>query len=196
MVLMSLEIIFPGFFTISFQPLCPPPKPVSKCLLKCFLPIMQKDRERKSVRNLALLLLHRKAALCFIPVVQLLNHVPFLWSQGLQPIRLLCPCGFPGKNTEVGCHFLLQGIFLIQGLNLCLLDWQANSFPLKYQESSKPGLKSLSFHLENSFHVPLGNTLSYESRWPYDCPLNSYILITYLLNKMQQHFVELKNTTT
>ena len=26
----------------------------------------------------------------------------------------------PGKNTGVGCHFLLQGIFLTQGLNLCL----------------------------------------------------------------------------
>ena len=26
-----------------------------------------------------------------------------------------------GKNTEVGCHFLLQGIFLTQGLNPCLL---------------------------------------------------------------------------
>ena len=28
---------------------------------------------------------------------------------------------FSGKNTGVGCHFLLQGIFLIQGSNLCLL---------------------------------------------------------------------------
>ena len=28
---------------------------------------------------------------------------------------------FPSKHTGVGCHFLLQGIFLIQGLNLCLL---------------------------------------------------------------------------
>ena len=27
---------------------------------------------------------------------------------------------FPGKNTEVGCHFLLQKIFLTQGLNLNL----------------------------------------------------------------------------
>ena len=27
---------------------------------------------------------------------------------------------FPGKNTGVGCHFLLQGIFPTQGLNLCL----------------------------------------------------------------------------
>ena len=28
--------------------------------------------------------------------------------------RLLCPWNFPGKNTGVGCHFLLQDIFLTQ----------------------------------------------------------------------------------
>ena len=27
---------------------------------------------------------------------------------GLQPTRLLCPWDFPGKNTGVGGHFLLQ----------------------------------------------------------------------------------------
>ena len=27
---------------------------------------------------------------------------------GLQPTRLLCPWASPGKNTGVGCHFLLQ----------------------------------------------------------------------------------------
>ena len=26
----------------------------------------------------------------------------------MQPTRFLCPWGFPGKNTGVGCHFLLQ----------------------------------------------------------------------------------------
>jgi len=36
---------------------------------------------------------------------------------GLQSARLLCPWDFPGKNTGVGCHFLLQGIFLTQELN-------------------------------------------------------------------------------
>ena len=36
-----------------------------------------------------------------------------LWARGLQSARLLCPCNFPGKNTEVGCHFRLQGIFPI-----------------------------------------------------------------------------------
>ena len=32
-----------------------------------------------------------------------------LRPHGLQPTRLLCPWDFPGKNTGVGCHFLLQG---------------------------------------------------------------------------------------
>ena len=39
----------------------------------------------------------------------------------------------PGKNTGVGCHALLQGVFLTQGLNphlLCLLHWQVGSLPL------------------------------------------------------------------
>ena len=30
----------------------------------------------------------------------------------------------PGKNTGVGCHALLQGIFLTQGLNLSLLHFR------------------------------------------------------------------------
>ena len=34
---------------------------------------------------------------------------------------LLCPSDFPIKNTGVICHFLLQGIFPIQSLNLHLL---------------------------------------------------------------------------
>ena len=32
-----------------------------------------------------------------------------LWPHGLQPSRLLCPRVSLGKNTEVGCHFLLPG---------------------------------------------------------------------------------------
>ena len=38
---------------------------------------------------------------------------------------------FPGKNTAMDCHFLLQGIFPTQGSNpslLRLLPWQADSF--------------------------------------------------------------------
>ena len=49
------------------------------------------------------------------------------------PPRLFCPWDSPGKNTGVGCHALLQGIFLTQGWNphlLCLLHWRAGSLPL------------------------------------------------------------------
>ena len=35
---------------------------------------------------------------------------------GRQLARLLCPWNSPSKNTGVGCHFLLQGIFSTQGL--------------------------------------------------------------------------------
>ena len=37
-----------------------------------------------------------------------------------QATRLLRPWDSPGKNTGVGCHLLLQGIFPTQGLNLGL----------------------------------------------------------------------------
>ena len=40
-----------------------------------------------------------------------------------QPAWFLCPWDSPGKNTGVGGHFLLQGIFLTQGLNLRLLQF-------------------------------------------------------------------------
>ena len=53
---------------------------------------------------------------------------------------LLCPWNFPGKNPRVGCHFILQGIFLTQGLNLCLLSLQhlqAGSLPLCYLGSQE-----------------------------------------------------------
>ena len=50
-----------------------------------------------------------------------------LQLHGLQPARLLCPWDSPGRNTGVGCHSLLQGIFPIQGLNPHLLSWQVDS---------------------------------------------------------------------
>ena len=50
-----------------------------------------------------------------------LQSCPTLRSYGLQFTRLLCPWDSPGKNTGVGWHALLQGIFLTQGSNLDLL---------------------------------------------------------------------------
>ena len=39
----------------------------------------------------------------------------------LQPTKPLCPWNSSGKNTEVGCHALLQGIFPTHGSNPNLL---------------------------------------------------------------------------
>ena len=63
----------------------------------------------------------------------LISEQEALRPHELQPIRLLCPWDSPRKNTGVGCHALLQGIFLTQGLKphlLCLSCWQAGSLPL------------------------------------------------------------------
>ena len=57
-----------------------------------------------------------------------------LWPPSeLSPTRLLCPWHFPGQNTGVDCHFLLQGIFQTQGLNPHLLHWQVGSWTLSHQ---------------------------------------------------------------
>ena len=59
-----------------------------------------------------------------------------LRPNGLKLTRLLCPWNFPGKNTGVSWHFLLQQIFLTtQRSNPHLLHWQAGSLPLRYQGS-------------------------------------------------------------
>ena len=43
-----------------------------------------------------------------------------------------------GKNTEVGCHFLFQGIFPTQGLNPGLLHHRQILYHLSHQGSSAP----------------------------------------------------------
>ena len=56
-----------------------------------------------------------------------------LRPHGLQPTRLLCPWNSPGKNTGVGCHAHLHGIFPTQGSNphlWRLLHRQVGSLPL------------------------------------------------------------------
>ena len=54
-----------------------------------------------------------------------------LWHKGL--IRLLCPWSYPGKNTGVCCHSLLQWIFLTQGVNLGILSCRQIIYYLSQQ---------------------------------------------------------------
>ena len=58
-----------------------------------------------------------------------------------QPLRSM---GFPSKNTLVGCHFILQGIFLTQEWNLSLLrllPWWEGCLPLSHPGSPKLYMK-------------------------------------------------------
>ena len=50
----------------------------------------------------------------------------------LQPTRLLYPWSSPGKNTGVRCHFLLQRIFLTQGMEPRSPTLQADSLPSEH----------------------------------------------------------------
>ena len=55
---------------------------------------------------------------------QSLTHVQLFGTPRTIALQALLSMGFSSKNTGVGCHALLQGIFLTQGLNsylLCLL---------------------------------------------------------------------------
>ena len=70
-----------------------------------------------------------------------------LQSHGLWPARLLCPWNSPDKNTEVGCHSLLQGIFPTQGWNpgllhcrqiLCRVTWEARNYPTQRSRRQFP----------------------------------------------------------
>ena len=64
-------------------------------------------------------------------------------SRVLQAARLLCPWNSPGKNTGVGSHSLLQGIFPTQGLNPGILYCRQVLYCLSHQGSPATGAKSV-----------------------------------------------------
>ena len=72
---------------------------------------------------------------------------------GILQARILDWVAIPSsKDTGVGSYFLLQGVFLTQGSNLHLLNWQVHSLPLSQQGSPFLFLKwdSLAFEMLTS----------------------------------------------
>ena len=55
-----------------------------------------------------------------------------LWPLGLQHTRFLCPWDSSGKNTGMGCHALLQGIFPTQRLNPGVLNSRQTLYHLNH----------------------------------------------------------------
>ena len=102
-----------------------------------------------------------------------------LWPHGPQPARLLCPWDCPGKNAEVGCHVLLQGIFPTQGSNphvLGLLHWQVGSLLL-----TPPGKTSLWIYLV-IINMQQGCLAQSNKHLP-SCTLFSLLVKANMLNK-------------
>ena len=78
------------------------------------------------------------------------NHVWLFATLWTVLTKLLCSWDSPGKNTGIGYHFLLQGIFQTQGSNwglLQLLPWQVDPF------TTEPGGKPLSSLTRNQTHA-------------------------------------------
>ena len=79
------------------------------------------------------------------------------------PARLLCSWDFPGKNIGVGCHFLLQGIFPIQGSNLGLLHGRQILLPT--EPPGKPSLIIRKISIKAVSSQFFGKVLSNQHQW-------------------------------
>ena len=110
---------------------------------------------------------------CFCLVAK--SCLTLLWRHGLKPIRLLCPWDFPGKNTRVGCHFLLQGIFPTQVLNLHLWHWQVDSFYLPFRSIQfSPSVLSDSLRPHGLQHARPPCTSTTPGVYSNSCPLSQW----------------------
>ena len=76
------------------------------------------------------------------------------WTVCSLPLWPLWPWNSPGKNAGVGSHSLLQGIFLIQGLNLGLLHCRQILYQLNYQGSPTKYLHAFKHSLIISIKMP------------------------------------------
>ena len=74
---------------------------------------------------------------CVLCVVSCSAMSDSLRPHGLQPCQAPLSMGFLGKNTGMGYHALLQGIFPTQGSNPGLLHYGQILYPLSHQGSPK-----------------------------------------------------------
>ena len=83
--------------------------------------------------------------------VKSLSHVPLFATPWTVAYQVLLPMGFSRQEYWVGCYFLFQGLFVIKGLNPCLLHWQADSLPLSHQESPRHIIEGLLKYFAGNF---------------------------------------------
>ena len=113
-----------------------PSKPAGFCIIQS---VTQRSISQAPPKKKKMCLKPKEAyqALCFyLSESESVSHSVVsnsLRPHGLQPTRLLRLWNFPGKNTGVGCHFLLQGIFPTQRSNPGLLHFRQILYHLSYQ---------------------------------------------------------------
>ena len=140
-----------------------------------------------------------------------------LWPCGLLPARLLRSWDFPGKNTRVGCHFLIQGIFPTQDWThvSCFGRWILLS--LHYLGSPncsfaiEKGFKGLTLPVIAAFtavsHAQLHllvlslapEGIRVRSLWFTDCSVNQKSLLLLILSSVEVSWIiityeKLRNT--
>ena len=76
--------------------------------------------------------------------------------------RLLCPWNSPGKNTGVGSHFLVQGLFQTQGLDPDLLHCRQILYCLSHQGS---GGKRICLQCRRSRFDPWVRKIPWRRKW-------------------------------
>ena len=93
---------------------------------------------------------HFTSTIASLPFVHVCAHsVSCVWlfetPWTVEPTRLPCPWHSPGKNTRVGSHVLLQGIFPTQELNPGLLHCRQILYQLSYAGSEDSSRISIIF---------------------------------------------------
>ena len=104
-----------------------------------------------------------------------------MWPHGLEPTRLLCPWNSRGKNTGVCSHSLLQGIFLIQGLNSSLVQCRQILHHLSYWGSPQASPVTSILFLPNDYSVTRARPSLSD---PMDCSTSLSFTISWSLLKL------------
>ena len=134
---------------------------------------------------------------------QLLSHVQLFATPRTVAHQAPLSMGlFPSKNTGVGCHFLLQGIFLTQGPNLCLLQllhWLVDSLPLRHlgsasleqrEERANVGLAGGSWELSEGMGLTrVPREYQYHAPFPLWVCFEKYTLITLKVRACQHALI-------
>ena len=100
----------------------------------------------------------RKKSLSIISTYHKKHCYGLVMSDSVTPwtvAGLLCPCDFPGKNTGVGCHLLLQGIFLPQRSILGLLQLARVFFTTEPIHTFIESISVDNFYVKSSLKIQL-----------------------------------------